>query len=256
MSATRLQSLAHVLIAARRSRSAADPAGWETALAQPDDAYQVQQLVADAMGWFEAGAPQHWKSGGPSRGAVLTHAPLAPQGVRSSPADFTDLHFNAPGIEAEIALRLGRDVSPAQAAMLTPESAAGLVDAMTVSIELVDSRWRDGTSAAALLRLADSTLHGALALGEWVAYAPAHDWTGQRCEIDIAGRSVEKTGTHPLGEPAWLLAAWLRHATRLGGTVAAGSVVTTGSWCGILPIARGETATVSFPGIGRTELRI
>ena len=248
--------LVQALVKARRENQPADPSSWEATLAHSDDAYAVQQQVAEALGWFPDGTPRHWKSGGPSRGVVLTHAPLAPSGVRASPADFTDMRFNAPGIEAEIALRIGRDVTPAQAAMLTPESAAGLVDAMAVSIELVDSRWRDGPNAPALLRLADSQLHGALALGDWVSYAPAHDWKTQRCEVRIADRSVEKTGTHPLGGPAWLLAAWLRHATRLGGTVSAGSVVTTGSWCGILPIQPGETVMVSFPGIGDAELRI
>ena len=256
MGAITLPGLVQVLLAARRENQPADPSGWEVALAQADDAYAVQQQVAEALGWFPDGTPRHWKSGGPSRGVVLTHAPLAPSGVRTSPADFTDLHFNAPGIEAEIALRIGRDVTPAQAAMLTPESAAGLVDAMTVSIELVDSRWRNGPNAPALLRLADSQLHGALALGEWVPYPPAHPWKTQRCEVRIADRTIDKTGTHPLGEPAWLLAAWLRHATRFGGSVAAGSVVTTGSWCGILPIQPGETVTVSFPGIGGAELTI
>lgn len=256
MAAMTLQGLVQALVAARRGRQTIDAAGWDSAVAQPDDAYAVQQQVADAMGWFAPGVPRHWKSGGASRGMVLTHAPLPPQGVRTSPADFSDMHFDAPGIEAEIALRIGADVTPAQAAMVTPDTAAGLVDAMTVSIELVDSRWRDGPNAAALLRLADAGLHGALALGDWVPYAPAHDWANQRCEIDIGGRTAEKTGTHPLGEPAWLLPAWLRHATRLGGTVEAGSVVTTGSWCGILPISRGETAVVGFPGIGRAELRI
>ena len=248
--------LVEVLVAARRGGQAADPSGWEGALADPDDAYAVQQQVAEALGWFPDGTPRHWKSGGGSRGVVLTHAPLAPSGVRSSPADFSDMRFNMPGIEAEIALRIGREVTPGQAAMLTAESAEGLVDAMAVSIELVDSRWRDGSNAPALLRLADSQSHGALALGDWVPHAPTHDWKAQRCEVRVGDRTVEKTGTHPLGEPAWLLAAWLRHATRQGGNVAAGSVVTTGSWCGILPIAPGETASVSFSGIGGAELRL
>ena len=147
---------------------------------------------------------------------MLTHAPLPPAGVRASPADFGDMHFNAPGIEAEIALRLGEGVTPERAAALTPETAAALVDAMTVSIEIVDSRWKDPAQASALLRLADQQSHGALVLGAWVPYA-ARDWAAQRCETRIGAREpVLRTGTHPLGDPAWLLPIWLRacHARR------------------------------------------
>ena len=54
--------------------------------ASADAAYAVQAAVARALGWFGTGVPRHWKSGGPSRDAVLTHAPLPPAGVWSSPA--------------------------------------------------------------------------------------------------------------------------------------------------------------------------
>jgi len=35
--------------------------------------------------------------------------------------------------------------------------------------------------------------------------------------------------------------------------VPAGTVVTTGTWVGVLPIVPGETVVVEFPGIGRAE---
>ena len=38
-----------------------------------------------------------------------------------------------------------------------------------------------------------------------------------------------------------LLPTWLRHATRHGGTVPA---VTTGTWCGMLAVQRGELVQV------------
>jgi 2-keto-4-pentenoate hydratase len=187
---------------------------------------------------------------------VLTHAPLPPAGVRASPADFSDMHFNAPGIESEIALRLGEAVTPERAASLTPEGATALIDAMAVSIEIVDSRWKDPADATALLRLADQQSHGALVLGEWVPYA-ARDWTTQRCETRIGNQAPDlRTGAHSLGDPAWLLPIWLRHVTRDGATVTAGTVVTTGSWVGVLPVSKGDAVTVEFPGIGRAETHL
>ena len=155
-------------------------------------------------------------------------------------------------IEAEVALRLGCDVDAALAEMLDVDGARALVDAMAVSIELVDSRWQQGFAAPALLRLADLQSHGALVLGGWLPCAPlssAHDWSAQRCEVQIGDRRTKHIGTHSCGDPAWVLPSWLRHATRDGGVLRAGSVVTTGTWCGVLKAQAGDAVTVRFEGI-------
>jgi 2-keto-4-pentenoate hydratase len=250
-------ALTDALVAARRGNRTLDASPWTDTLATGAQAYEVQDAVAAALGWFDGQpVPGTWKSGGGSRTATLTHAPLPPAGVRRSPADFGDLSFNAPGIEAEVALRLGQDVTPAQAAKLDHDNAASLIDAMTVSVEIVDSRWQDLAATPALLRLADSQVHGALLLGEWKPYA-AVDWASQRCEAKVGDAdTVVREGTHPLADPAWLLPIWLRHLTRHGQTVPAGTVVTTGSWVGILPCRRGDQVTVEFPGIGAVRLSV
>ncbi|MEJ8851547.1 fumarylacetoacetate hydrolase family protein [Variovorax rhizosphaerae] len=251
-----MTDLAASLATAWREGRALDATAWRNDLGDAAQAYEVQEHVARAMGWFDTAVPRHWKSGGPSREVVLTHAPLPPDGVRASPADYRDMHFNAPGIESEIALRLGEAVTPERAAALTPETARTLIDAMTVSIEIVDSRWRDPASASALLRLADQQSHGALVLGDWVPYV-ARDWAAQACETRIGGAAADvRVGTHSMGDPAWLLPTWLRHATRNGAIVPAGTIVTTGSWVGVLPVRKGDTVVVEFPGIGRAEAQL
>jgi len=101
-------------------------------------AYAVQDQVAGALGWFGGQVPRHWKSGGPSREAVATHAPLPPAGVWASPAQAGAWPFNLRGIEAEVALRLREPVDARRAAALDLASARALVDAMCVSIEIVD----------------------------------------------------------------------------------------------------------------------
>ncbi|SCX66730.1 fumarylacetoacetate hydrolase family protein [Variovorax sp. EL159] len=250
-------ALTDALVAARRGNRTLDATPWTDTLGNDTQAYEVQDAVAAALGWFGATAlPRTWKSGGGSRSATLTHAPLPPAGVRQSPADFSDLVFHTPGIEAEIALRLGSDVTPAQAAKLDHPDAASLIDAMAVSVEIVDARWQDLPTTPALLRLADSQVHGALVLGEWRPYA-AVDWASQRCETKVGhADTVVRVGTHPLSDPAWLLPIWLRHLTRHGQTVPAGTVVTTGSWVGVLPCRRGDQVTAEFPGIGAVRLSV
>lgn len=242
------------LIEARRSQQPA-----LAAPACPPDmpaAYAAQDAVARAFGWFDAAPARHWKSGGPSREAVLTHAPLPPDGVWNSPARAGAWPFHLRGIEAEIALCLGREVSPAQAMTLDLSQATALVDAMCVSIEVVDSRWQEGLAAPPLAKLADLQSHGALVLGAWVPFAP-RDWSAQRCRVQIGAQApIERQGSHALADPTFMLPAWLRHATRDGRSVAAGTVVTTGTWVGILHAAQGDLVTAEFPGIGRASVQL
>lgn len=250
-----IDAVIDALVQARRSRGVSDDAALPQAVTTADDGYLVQAAVANELGWFDAGVPVHWKSGGASRSAVMTHAPLPPAGVWASPADARAWPFNWRVIEAEIALRLGRSVDAALAATLDMERAAALIDAMTVSIEVVDSRWKQNFKAPALLRLADLQSHGALVLGEWVPFA-ARDWLAQPCRVQIGERVSEFRGTHSCGDPAWVLPAWLRHATRDGDTLPAGTVVTTGTWCGALEAHAGEHVSVAFDGVGHAEIQL
>ena len=248
--------VAQALVQARQQRRACDASTFSNSLRDMDDAYAVQRLVAQALQGSEPAIARYWKSGGPSREATLTHAPLPAEGVWASPADARRWPCNIRLIEVEIALRLRQDVTPAQAAALSHEAAPSLVEAMTVSIELVDSRWQQGVQAPALLKLADLQSHGALVLGEWIPFA-ARDWAAQRATVRIAGGSpVTFNGSHSMGDPAWVLPAWLRHATRDGDTVPRGTVVTTGTWCGMLPAQAGDLVTARFEGIGEASLQL
>jgi 2-keto-4-pentenoate hydratase len=226
------------------------------ALGDADAAYAVQQAVARALAWFDDGAPRAWKSGGPSREAVQTHAALPPDGVWVSPADARRQTWQLRGIEAEIALRLGRAVDAAQAARLDQATARTLVDAMAVAIEVVDSRWAEALQAPALARLADLQSHGALVLGVWGRFDAQRDWARQVCRVQIGGQPEQVfTGSHSMGDPAWVLPAWLRHATRDGSTLPAGTVITTGTWCGLLLAQAGDAVTVAFDGIGQARVQ-
>lgn len=218
-------------------------ADWVHAIHSEDDAYAVQDGVAAALGWVDGPQVRQWKSGGAGRSGPFSHAPLNPAGVnpRTRPESIL-------GAEAEVALRLGREVSPEAAHAMTPQSAGAWVDAMAISLELVGSRWTEGLSAPALLRMADQQSNLGLVHGPWVPYV-ARDWATQVCSIQIGTQApITHTGSHSLNDPAWLLPAWLQHLTRHGASVAAGTVVTTGSWVGCLPVQAGEAIRVNFEG--------
>jgi 2-keto-4-pentenoate hydratase len=244
----------HGLIDARRTGILAPSAS--SRLADVQAAYAAQDAVASAFGWFGGLPARHWKSGGPSRNAVLTHAPLPPAGVWTSPAVADDWPFHLRGIEAEIALRLRCEVTPELADSLDGAAAAELIDAMCVSIEIVDSRWAEGFDSPVFAKLADQQSHGALVLGDWMPFQ-GRDWAAQQCRVQVGGQTVfECQGTHSLADPAFVLPAWLRHATRHGHSVPAGAVVTTGTWVGILMANRGDLVTATFPGVGSASVQL
>ncbi len=252
-----LQPVIEALVQARAHQHPVDGAPVAQAVTSPELAYEVQNGVAHRLAWFKQETPRHWKSGGPSRTAVLTHAPLPPAGIWRSPAATAAWPFTLRGIEAEIALRLAVDVDAQRAAALDRESAARLIDAMTVSIEIVDSRWSQGLEAPALLKLADLQSHGALVLGDWVPFDAARDWSAQVCRVQIGQAPAQEfRGTHSMGDPAFVLPAWLQHATQGGQVLPAGSVVTTGTWCGILHAQPGDTVVARFDGIGEASVQL
>lgn len=252
-----LSRLIDVLCDARRHHSLADAAAFAHLPDSEADAYAVQRGVGAGLRLFADAVPRHWKSGGANRSAVLTHAPLPDAGVWASPADAGTWPFHLRLVEAEMALRLGADVTPEQAASMTPESAHACIDAMAVAIEMVDTRWRQPLDEVpALLKLADMGVHGALVLGDWVPYRRL-DWSAQRCRIRI-GRQGERvfTGTHSLADPAWLLPQWLCDVTQQFGTVPAGTVVTTGNWVGLLMGDAGDLVQAEFDGVGHARLQL
>lgn len=253
--ATAVHATIRALVDARRTGRPA-PAAALPQLPDAEAAYAVQDGVARELDAWPATGARHWKSGGASRSAVLTHAPLPDAGVRESPTGSEGWPLRLRGIEAEIALRLASDVDAATALRLDGAAAAALVDAMCVAIEIVESRWAEGLAAPALAKLADLQSHGALVLGRFVPFA-RRDWTRQVCRVHIGERPiVERRGSHALADPAFVLPAWLRHATREGRTVAAGTVVTTGTWCGLLQADAGERVHAEFPGIGEATVQL
>lgn len=248
-----VHAVAQALLQARQGGPGANANAF--AITTPQQAYQVQALVLRALDGHD-GPHRYWKSGGPSREATLTHAPLPAVNVWTSPADARDHPFRLRLIEAEVALRLGRDVTPADAAAVTPADARAWVEAMAVSIEVVDLRWQQGTQAAPLAKLADLQAHGALVIGDWRPFE-ARDWAAQACTVQIGQAEPQRfRGTHSLGDPAWLLPTWLRHLTRDGATVPRGTVVTTGTWCGMLPAQKGDLVQARFEGIGSASVQL
>jgi len=214
------KALIQALAACHRDGTRLRAADWPNAVHDEADAYAVQEGVAAALGW----PLDRWKSGGASAQGPFSHSPV-------NPVAGTALL----GVEAEVALRVGADGSP---------------EAMCIAIELVASRWAEGLDAPALLRMADHQSNAGLLLGAWQPYR-ALDWGRLEWRLALPGQpEIVRRGGHSLADPAGVLPAWLKHATRHGNTLPAGTVVTTGAWGGLHPLQGEARGTLSFEDLG------
>ena len=213
-------ALIEALTACHRDGTRLKAADWLHAVRDEADAYAVQDGVARALGWrFD-----RWKSGGASAQGPFSHSPV-------NPVAGTSLL----GVEAEVALCVDADGAP---------------EAMCIAVELVASRWAEGLDAPALLRMADHQSNAGLLLGAWQPYR-ALDWGQLEWRLALDGQpDIVRRGGHSLADPAAVLPAWLRHATRHGASLPPGTVVTTGAWGGLHPLAGAARGTLTFEGLG------
>lgn len=254
---TAVNAVAAALQQAHRSGVAADALQPEAAALQTlAQAGAVHWALGRALDWWATPVPPCWKAGAPDAASPVSCAPLPDCGIWDSPADARAWPMRMRGVEAEIALRLGQAVTAEQAQRLTPDAVHALVDAMAVSIELVDSRWQQAMDAPDLLRLADLQSHSALVLGAWQPYRRL-DWQAQACEVHCGDAPVvRRQGSHSLGDPAAVLLPWLRQATAQLAQIPAGTVVTTGTWVGLLQARPGDLVQVAFAGIGQASVQL
>lgn len=228
----RVHDLIDALARSHRGASALDAGLWTDAVRDEADAYAVQEGVARALGWVD----HRWKSGGAGPDGPFSHSPVAPA-----------CGAMLLGVEAEVALRLAHDVTP-EAAMQPLGEAA--IDGMCIAVECIASRWQQALDAPALLRMADFQSNAGLLTGPWQPWR-ALDWAQLGWRLSLPGQPViERRGGHSLANPAGVLGAWLRHATRHGATVKAGTVVTTGAWGGVHLSAGRPHGSLAIEGLG------
>lgn len=260
MNQAAISRIALALVNARKNHLPANASQFTDQLLTTADAYAVQDLVYQALEGKAAPFAQAWKSGGPNRSSEQTHAGLLPGGILQNGADMRNWPLNIRIVEIEIAFRIDSDVTREQAAVIDHASSRKLIAAKTVSIEIVDSRWQQAGGAQALLKLADMQSHGTLVLGDWTPFTQSdveRDWSKQRCSLKIGDQpEVSFVGTHTLQDPTYVLPAWLKHATSTGQTLPAGTIITTGSWCGMPVANKGDLIVAEFDAIGKTSVQL
>jgi 2-keto-4-pentenoate hydratase len=211
------------------------------------DAYQIQDAVTRRLGQPIGG----WKVGVASPAAAAFCAPIYTSMIRATPATYNASELRLIGIEAELAFCVGRDL-PARA---TPYDRAEVVAGATLrpAIEVVDSRYADFRSLDRASILADNFSNGGLVHG-----AAVPNWEG----LDLGHTTITVTeddepfADSSRGAARDPIAALVDFANlmRERGGIKAGTIVTTGSWTGMVFTRRGAGIVADFGPLGRVEV--
>jgi 2-keto-4-pentenoate hydratase len=210
------------------------------------DAYEIQEAVVRRLGETIGG----WKVGAASANSAAFCAPIWMKMIRPSPASYGARELRLIGIEAEIAFRLGRDL-PARASNYDrAEVTAGA--ALHPVVEVVDSRYADPRSLDRLSILADNFANGGLVYG-----AAVPDW--EALDLGRTAITVTEDG-EPFADSSGAdrdpIAALVDFANLINarGGARAGTIVTTGSWTGMVFTKRGAQIVADFGPLGRVEV--
>jgi 2-keto-4-pentenoate hydratase len=155
------------------------------------------------------------------------------------------------GIETEIAVRLGEDLS--QGGSVDRVSAA--VESCMAAIELLEDLRHDYKRLSAAAMVAGNVWNAGVVLGAPVSDWRRHDLAAATARLTINGREIgHGKGGDVMGNPLSAL-AWLAGKLASAGTpLRRGMIVMTGSMVPIQFPAAGDHAIVEVAGLGTAEL--
>jgi 2-keto-4-pentenoate hydratase len=214
------------------------------------EAYRVQEGVLRELS--QGRRPTAWKVSPVRDGSDPLASPVPAQCVHASPARLSTGERIVLGVECEIAFRFASTPPVDQAG---GEDALESVGEAIVLMELCESRLSDWAETSPLWRLADFQSHGAFVLGSGTRDWRTIDYARQEAQLHINGRPVVRAaGGHATRDLPAMVAWAVRHCARRGMPLAAGDVVTTGSWTGLTAVRAGEQLRAVFPGLGDASL--
>jgi 2-keto-4-pentenoate hydratase len=225
-----------------------------------DTAYRIQQRYTELMIGTE-GDPIGYKIGltssrmqrmcnidSPVSGAILANR------VHRSGGELDLRRYGRLGVEFEIALRLGRDLNPADAPFNEAEMGEA-VDGVCAAIELVDDRHADYSSLDAISLIADNSWNAGAVLGNFVS---GWDDLSALCGIvRLNGIEIDRGyGRDVLGHPLVPLTWLANHLARTAKGLRAGDVVLTGSIAPTRFPHAGENFDFDLIGVGTVAVRV
>jgi 2-keto-4-pentenoate hydratase len=256
---TNIRAAAKTIAAARRNRTPLPPLAGDAAPQSEAEGYRIQDavhglLAADfgALVGYKIGCTspvmqQYLDIPHPCGGGVFA------KGVFDSGASLNTTDFVRVGVECEIAVKLARDLAPAEAPF-TAEWVAESIEAYLPAIEIVDDRYVDWQTLGAPILVADDFFAAGCVLGKSVARVGAPDL------LEVVGRALinglevgRGSGTDVLGHPHNALAWLANHLATEGKTLRAGQIVLTGSLVKTVWLNAQDEVVMELEGLGRVE---
>ena len=227
-----------------------------------DEAYEIQAALHELLVDAGRGDVIGRKIGctTPTMQAYLEiHTPAAggifAPTVHHLDASFRHADYVRPGVECELAVRLGRDLEPAEAPFVRAAVAAA-VESVTAAIEIVDARYANWRELDLPTLVTDDFFGAACVLGSELRDWQGIDLTHVSARMTVDGVEVGSgTGAEIMGDPlaalVWLADTSARHGfpLRAGSLVLLGSIVQT-HW--VAPSAEVVVENVPF---GRVSAR-
>jgi 2-keto-4-pentenoate hydratase len=213
----------------------------------------IEQSSAGALfGWkiaatSEAGQ-KHINVDGPMAGRILSETVIADGGTASMAGN--EMRVGEP----EFAFRMARDLPP-RSEPYTVQDVLDAVGTLHPAIEIPDSRFSDFVNAGAAQIIADNACAHLFVLGPpTTANWRTLDLVEHRPVIALRGQQYIGHGKNVLGDPRIAL-AWLANELRkLGVTLKAGQIVTTGTCHPPLPIQSGDLFAADFGSLGKVSV--
>ena len=225
-----------------------------------EQAYVVQRYMESMSGMERFG----WKVGATSKAAqrVLdtedpVTAPMFLPFYFSSPGEFPIFAGQGFSVESEFAFRFSRDL-PIRKHPYRMEEVLSAVDVLLPAIEIVASRFEGGFRDLGPIRLvADMVVHAGLVTG-----SPADDWKQVDLKLHVVklfknGDEVAAgIGANVLGDPINVLEWTANHLSIRGEAIGAGTIISTGTCTGIVPVEPGDEVVADFGDFGSVRLSL
>src|SRR5215208_3247308 len=249
----RILEAAKAVVSARLAAKALSPLPASVRPRDVAEGYQVQDAVHEMLAETEWGRvvgykigcttavmQQYLKIAHPCAGGLFSGR------IHQGGANVNHGGFFRPGIECEIAVRLGRDLSPADAPF-TVDKVAEAVESYMPAIEVVDERYADWPHTEAPTLIADDFFAAGCVLGGSTPRQALPDLTQLTGQTFINGAEVMG---HPHNALAWLA----NNLAERGKALRAGEIVLTGSLVQTQWPAPQDDVVVSIAGLGTVSL--
>jgi len=211
-----------------------------------EQAYQVQRELGEQLNWWPSGRPRAWKL---ATGVPPKMAPVPDEKLFFHDDKVQHNSVTMCGVEVELVCQLKSSV---HANMSSAEFAAA-IDKTYAGIEVFDVRAQDWAELPNTFLLADMQMHGALILGDSVdGWQPENELLISAGEVDLSMIDLKPQIPDLLVSLGWLS----EHAEQQGWSLAAGDIIATGSWCGLLELPTGTELKACFTKVGSVSFTV